>query len=66
MSEKLKPCPFCGNKDVSVVNGDVYYGRRSAYVCCYKCGTRGPTGYNGDAVTKWNRRAEVKDDGIAY
>lgn len=59
---KLKPCPFCGNKDVSVVNGDVYYGKRSTYVYCYKCGTRGPMGYNGDAVTKWNRRAEGNDD----
>jgi|GEM_PF-3046185 len=35
----LRPCPFCGNKDVTVQNfdGDAYY-----YVYCKECGARGP------------------------
>lgn len=71
MSQKLKPCPFCGNERVyldswtSSLKGELWY------VICKKCGVVlmkskeiSPNGFdNGyDAIEHWNRRAEVKGD----
>lgn len=56
MTEELKPCPFCGNKDVSVADTG------SAWVRCLvpDCGCEGPVCESEiDAVHAWNCRVVV-------
>lgn len=61
MSEKLKPCPFCGGDDLRYM----FYGGCTVVHCAY-CGIDGPVGADDDeAAEKWNRRAEVKGDADA-
>ena len=57
MSEKLKPCPFCGSTDVHL------RGRIAFCITCDNCGGKGG-GYPtiAGALKYWNRRAEVKGD----
>lgn len=55
---KLKPCPFCGSKDVRV---DEYYyvsdGSTGYCVTCYKCGIGTPERESRKKVIRaWNRR----------
>lgn len=54
MTEKLKPCPFCGeDEDLAVLPDSVYYS-----VNCESCGTIGPAELKPEyAVAAWNRRA---------
>lgn len=47
MSE-LKPCPFCGSKDVGHDGND--------YVECNNCNTLGPTEEAYSSADKWNTR----------
>ena len=66
MSEKLKPCPFCGGKahieDISEPDdmGPIWM------ILCKKCGASASFGMDGcdatkvEAVDSWNRRAEMK------
>lgn len=62
----LKPCPFCGNKYLSVVKHQAKYGWRPFYyvLCDYGeggCGSSGQWNHEeADAIEAWNRR--VKDD----
>ena len=52
---ELKPCPFCGGKELSVISvlGEDYY------VECSSCTTCGPSGETyEEAIEAWNRRAE--------
>lgn len=49
MTEKLKPCPFCGGTDIEVESSD--YG--GPYVFCNDCGALGPP-------TRWTD--ETADD----
>lgn len=53
MSEKLKPCPFCGSNDVEIVE--------SFDGLCVLCGnceaTSNDFGKIEDAIKAWNRRA---------
>jgi Lar family restriction alleviation protein len=52
---KLKPCPFCGNKDVKQW-GDFMTPDR---IACEKCRSRGPMAENrNQAADFWNRRAK--------
>ena len=53
---KLKPCPFCGCREVSAtMPGEEPH--KAAYVLCLKCDAEGPTGLDeADAVEKWNGR----------
>lgn len=67
-----KPCPFCGNKNVAVVEGSTFRWRACA---CAECGAIGPevrmqtsgTGTReewenkakADAVAAWNERALI-------
>ena len=63
MSDKLKPCPFCGGQGGLVFEDVDYVGHEYA-VQCNKCGII--TEYYENpiiAIEHWNRRAEVKDDG---
>ena len=55
MTEKLKPCPFCG-KDVKLhvsLTYDDYF-----QVFCPHCGASNVWGDN--AVKRWNKRSELK------
>lgn len=53
--DKLKPCPFCGNRDVRAILSRKEVGM----VACYVCG--GQLRYYGDEMKArelWNRRAD--------
>lgn len=51
MSEKLKPCPFCGCKNIRL------WETTSPWVQCEKCLSSAATGYTKEeAVENWNRR----------
>ena len=50
---ELKPCPFCGGKQLSFNNA---YG--VCWLTCTDCGCEGPDGYGeAEAIEAWNRRA---------
>lgn len=54
-SEKIKPCPFCGNTKVTVVLGTGFTVR------CLNCGASVPTNARKntvDAIKIWNTRYE--------
>ena len=55
MSEKLKPCPFCGYKHIKIYKEDdiSYHGE-----CCNPyCAIIGPVaGTEQAAINAWNRR----------
>ena len=57
MSEKLKPCPFCGGDAKMYNDCDTFLG----YVYCPKC--RGRAGYecqtNDEAIAAWNKRTNT-------
>ena len=56
MSEKLKPCPFCGSDDLEM-EGSIM---SSYYVRCRKCGAGGGVMFpdnEENAVKMWNARA---------
>lgn len=62
MTEKLKPCPFCGNE---AYKSTTYTGNSFAtMIWCYNCNiSMTKLSYNSDDCTKeaieaWNRRAE--------
>lgn len=61
MSQKLKPCPFCGSDEIR--REDFMSGGELITLRCLNCGAIGPIAYTpGAAFVKWNRRAEVKGD----
>lgn len=51
---KIKPCPFCGQNDVCLVqDGDLHW------CCCSHCGVEGPfRDCRLNAIELWQRRAE--------
>ena len=50
---ELKPCPFCGGKNIEIVKGK-YFWRGT---CC-SCGATSPySHYKKTAIEAWNRRA---------
>ena len=54
MANKLKPCPFCGNKE----NLELELWVISLRLFCPSCGCHGPTGgTKQEAIGAWNRRA---------
>lgn len=54
---ELKPCPFCGSKDVTV-----YELYPSSYARCRVCGAEGSLRDSHDeAVAAWNRRTNAKE-----
>lgn len=64
MDNDLKPCPFCGSKDVALCYGkngwvsNVYYKKSIGFVECLRCGSKTSTmAHIESAVRKWNRRA---------
>lgn len=63
---ELKPCPFCGSKDIKFAVFDAEDGGTIACMMCKICEACGPTvdtrpdegeaEYN-DAVSAWNKRS---------
>lgn len=54
----LLPCPFCGEKEPCLMEGEDRYSRSDWYVWCPDCGckTSGST-WADEAVKEWNTRA---------
>lgn len=57
MSEELKPCPFCGSKDVYFSEYDGFWTFEE-YIHCLGCGVVVKEGCNGEVVEKWNKRVK--------
>lgn len=59
MTEKLKPCPFCGSRSVQVeqIGSGGYFN-----ACCCNCLANVPlSGSRETAVAAWNRRTNAKE-----
>lgn len=54
MSDKLKPCPFCGSVHLSVLD----YESRYRVECNFCKARTGIWDSEADAVDEWNRRVE--------
>ena len=56
---ELKPCPWCGRKDVYVSwDYDPIFGTKTFSVDC-KCGISGPLrGEKEQAISAWNKRSK--------
>ena len=59
---KIKPCPFCGEKDL--IDYGIMRGTMQGfdYVQCENCGAEIHSIHNGkdiEAIEKWNTRAEL-------
>jgi len=60
MDNKLKPCPFCGSKEVRVICYDKYVA--TYRVECSKCWAHSATKVcREDTIELWNRRANFGD-----
>lgn len=60
---ELKPCPFCGSRDVGIGFERLQFGEKvRRFIICNKCGgrTRHFTNSHG-ATDAWNRRSESKE-----
>ena len=62
MTDKLKPCPFCGGKDISIKPYDPFDGMQGNLtvhrVWCRKCGAQVEQKEVLNAIEYWNRRAD--------
>lgn len=57
MNEELKPCPFCGSKNLCLIRNSWYW------VQCNNCLAEiGVQESEKDAIEKWNRRADDEID----
>lgn len=58
MTDKLKPCPFCGSKADFEPKEITFYG---VWIKCPQCGIELHNIYETreDAANAWNRRAEA-------
>ena len=58
VTEKLKPCPFCGH-EFDLAEGLTGFGKKTKaiYIVCLSCGARTPIEFSiEDVVKAWNRR----------
>jgi Lar family restriction alleviation protein len=51
----LKPCPFCGSKDVYFSGCDGFWTFKE-YIHCLGCGVVVKVGHDGEVVERWNTR----------
>jgi Lar family restriction alleviation protein len=61
MTNKLKPCPFCGGKALLGFSRDEFLNERHFVICenVIECGCLTQYCNNKDnAIKRWNRRAE--------
>lgn len=69
-TEKLLPCPFCGNSDIKISQGNFGYSSFYCTISCNLCKaeiTKEDDMYNkpksaitDDAIKAWNKRASNK------
>jgi Lar family restriction alleviation protein len=65
MGDDIKPCPFCGSKDIIVfTKNDEYY--TGWHMKCMRCGVEGPDNgqtepHDGKKLAQdmWNKRALI-------
>lgn len=56
-SVTVRPCPFCGGKDMSVVEINMGDDQRQTFMGCHTCGSSGPCTFSDEkAVAAWNER----------
>jgi len=56
---KLKPCPFCGSKDVRLTGISNFTSHpKRLMVLCQVCGGGGVLAYRPYAIAAWNKRAK--------
>lgn len=59
---ELKPCPFCGNEDITIIEIDGLY-QTVCSVIRKGCGAASGYQYSRDkAIKEWNRRANNATD----
>lgn len=59
MAEKIKPCPFCGSKDIEILEWTFKNDINTWQVECQECGVSGSMySIKAEAVEEWNRRAD--------
>ena len=55
---ELKPCPFCGSKDVYLHENTL----GDSYVRCPKCSTTGPSSSSEEQAVKWWNMIKVREE----
>ena len=62
MTEKLKPCPFCGRVNMQQVKSS---GRWGFFVRC-RCCAVGPSAHTRrDAIAAWNTRSQPEQEQLS-
>lgn len=57
MIQQLKPCPFCGGKNISLLAASV------SWLYCNDCNGMGPSGFSeSQAIKLWNTRVATTED----
>ena len=57
LTERLKPCPFCGSETLGIECEERRIMPDSYQVGCWTCGAKGGTGWSKEeAANKWNIR----------
>ncbi len=56
MKEKLKPCPFCGSKNIVIEGGPISGGFCATCNSCFAVGSWSHC--EDEAIKTWNERAE--------
>lgn len=54
--ERLKPCPFCGNTDITGATHKPVGSAEFYEIICVKCGARIRRSSKRKAIEAWNRR----------
>lgn len=60
---ELKPCPFCGNKNVS---GTQHLNPNNYEILCMNCFARMRRSAKRKAIEAWNRRATDESNNVKY
>ncbi len=62
MTEQVKPCPFCGSKNIVFCAS---HGNRLFHIGCADCEAHAQYAYSRkEAIGNWNRRAEETSEMI--
>jgi Lar family restriction alleviation protein len=55
---ELKPCPFCGSKDIEIIQWGKSEKARVYEVYCHGCAVHRYNSFEQKAISEWNRRAD--------